>query len=142
MHLRQGFACALLAAALAWSSAVRADLAPPPPEDEEDRSPGVIDFLVGEWALDCAAPERVAFDQEAVSIVQVPGQPPVRRPVARSIRHGEFGLVHTPAAEEGQPGWVVIFQVVNDDAIRLIEQVEDGLPVGMVKDELVLRRCR
>jgi hypothetical protein len=136
-------AALLLAAAWIDGGTAAADVAPPPPEpDREDRQPGVISFLVGEWSPDCSAPERAVFDEESVSTPEETGQPPVRRSVARSIRHGDFGVIHALADDKSHKAYVVVFQVVDENAIRIIEQVEDGRPLGMVDHEVVLRRCR
>ena len=139
---RWAVAAILLASAFLSSGTAVADIAPPPPEPDEQDQTGVIPFLVGEWGYDCSEPDRAVFDAEAVSVPEEAGKPPVRRPVTRSMLHGQFGMVHTEADEQGAKEYVVVFQVLDQDAIRVIEQVEDGRPLGMVKHELVMRRCR
>jgi hypothetical protein len=139
---RWAVAAILFAGAFLSGGMATADIAPPPPEPGEQDQAGVIPFLVGEWGYDCSVPDRAVFDAEAVSVPEESGKPPVRRPVTRSMLHGEFGMVHTAADQQGAKAYVIVFQVLDQDAIRVIEQVEDGRPLGMVKHELVMRRCR
>jgi len=107
--------------------------------DYEDRN-GVIPFLVGEWGKNCEVQDRLKFTDNSMESESAKGSIMVAS-VGRSTRSGEFGMIYLPIDGANPNSWVAVFQILNENEIRILESIRDGEPEGILGTRMTLKRC-